>query len=251
MSGRSRKRIVVLLALVGASTLLALGELRSAVPSQAARRLHAVAASGPEPVRSALSSWVSSNEGLITACPAGAVDAAIELDVLHADLYVPFRQRDEWVRALARLERDARQALACQPTNGLVWARLAFASWFLGQPAARQARYLDYSQLYAPAEMGALRARFAQWARVTPMVMSDASRSFDRDLRTLLAFAPTSVAVPLLGDMPASSRPSIVNVARVLPQQRLDALRARGIDLHSTGAGIDAPTTASEAPPAR
>ncbi|MFN3548832.1 MAG: hypothetical protein ACK4U0_15205 [Mesorhizobium sp.] len=242
---------MVLLALVGASTLLALGELRSAVPSQAARRLHAVAASGPEPVRSALSSWVSSNEGLITACPAGAVDAAIELDVLHADLYVPFRQRDEWVRALDRLERDARQALACQPTNGLVWARLAFASWFLGQPAARQARYLDYSQLYAPAEMGALRARFAQWARVTPIVVSDASASFDRDLRTVLSFGPASVTVAMLRDMPATSRAAILEAARVLPPERSDALRARGIDLHSTDPGADGPTTASEAPPAR
>lgn len=249
MTVASRKGALLLLALAGASILLSLGELRSAVPSQAARRLHAAAASDPEPIRSTLSSWVSSSEGLISGCPAGAVDAAIELDVLHADLHVPFRQRDEWAQALARLERDARQALGCQPTNGLVWARLAFASWFLGRPAGQQARYLDYSQLYAPAEVGALRARFAQWARVTPVVTRDASRSFDRDLRVLLTSAPTSLAVAILKDMPESSRASIVDAARVLPRPRLDALRRRGIDLPSTEHVAEPP--ASEAPPAR
>lgn len=251
MTGRRWQSLALLLALVGGSSILALSELQSAVPSQAARRLHAAAVSGPEPVRSTLSSWVSSSEGLILECPAGAVDATIELDVLHADLYVPFNQRSEWVQALARLERDAREALACQPTNGLAWARLAFASWFLGQPAGLQARYLDYSQLYAPAELGALKARFAQWARVTPVVMSDASRSFERDLRTLMTSAPVSVAVPLLKGMPPWSREAIVHVARVLPQDRLDVLKARGLDLSPVEPLVDDGAAGSEGTPGR
>jgi hypothetical protein len=220
-------------ALCAGSIFLASQEFGVAFKAQAARSLQRAAAPNPQLLQEDIKRFVEAPSVLIDGCSPAALDAAIEIETMHADLYTPYTDRDLWVAALQRLEGDARKALNCQPTNGLLWARLAFASWFLGRSATDQAAYLNYSQLYAPAELPAIRARFTQWARVSPVVMEQARQPFQRDLQTLLLWVPAPLAASLLKALPAIYQPAIDEIASYMPEERFQALKKHGVTLRA------------------
>ncbi|WP_165225690.1 hypothetical protein [Affinirhizobium pseudoryzae] len=177
---------------------------------------------------------------LIEACESTAIDAAIELDVAYADRFAPQSDRDAWQKALAELASHARLALACQPTNGLIWARLAFAEWFLGRPGEEQARILEYSELYAPAELVSLNARLHHWSRLSPYVLQRAETSYERDLLTFLLWFPSTAAAQMWQTFSEREKQFAARLTPAVPEERLRQLAAKGvIPVISQGSGSD------------
>lgn len=166
---------------------------------------------------------------LIEACEAGAIDAAIELDVVYADAFTPHTDREAWQRALIELAFHARAALLCQPTNGLIWARLAFAEWFLGRSGDHQARMMEFSELYAPAEIAAVNARLRHWSRLSSYVLALTKTSFERDLLTFLLWLPPNAAAQAWETFESPQKDAASRLARVVPEERRGELAANGV----------------------
>jgi hypothetical protein len=218
---------LVILLTLGCS-VVAFVELTRASDVIQLRQTRLIASSNPQAHRASIEVAARQPPTVLEWCAPGAVEARIEIDVMFADGFTPLSQREAWVEALKKLQEHAQKALQCQPTNGLIWARLAFANWFLGGSAQDQARYLSNSELYAPAELAALNARFAQWVRVTPAVMAQAMDSFERDLRTVLMWMPAGPAVKLLQTLPPRFASDLDAIVKIVPPERMASLVRHG-----------------------
>lgn len=227
----------VLIFLCVVSAAVAVGELGTAADVQAVRQMRKLMQQPSAEQRPLLERARIAARSVITSCKPQAVEAAIELDVLYADTFTPQLERDQWIAALNDLAKDTRAALGCQPTNGLIWARLAFAEWFLGRPADQQVRMLEYSELYAPAEFAALKARLIHWSRMTPYVLQGAKTSYDRDLWTLALWIPPGSAAELWKLLGPAQKQQFSQLGSALPADRIKELTRRGIVFEATNDG--------------
>lgn len=213
---------------VGA-TIIAMGELHSASHAQTVRQVRKIIEQPTADLRPVLERTRVSVDTVLTHCKPLGVEAAVELDVFYADSFNPLFERDQWLTALNKLSTDARSALACQPTNGLIWARLAFAEWFLGRPVYGQVQMLDYSELYAPSELPALKARLIHWSRMTSRVIQDAKTSYDRDLWTLAVWMPPVILSAVWKNLSLIQMQHMSEISAMIPEDRLRELASRGI----------------------
>lgn len=159
-------------------------------------------------------------------CQSDGITGVVDLVTWRADQIDPREDRDNWILALRQLEDVSRKALACEPTDGMFWARLAFARWFLGGTAQEQAKLLGYSQSYAPSEYPVIRARFFQWRRVSPTVISLARHQVQEDIRTVLLYVPLVEAVDLLTGMPQQLTFMMQEEMRLMPPERFERLQS-------------------------
>lgn len=223
----------VLILLCASSAVLAIDELRTAAQVQTVRQVRRVMEQPTADLRPVLERTRLSGDTILASCKSQAVEAAVELDVFYADSFNPQLERDQWLIALNKLSNDARAALACQPTNGLLWARLAFAEWFLGRSADQQVQMLEYSELYAPAELAALKARLIHWGRMTPYVLQGAKTSYDRDLWTLALWMPPSRVSELWQGLSPTQKSAFAQLKDAMPADRSNELSKRGVVLDS------------------
>jgi hypothetical protein len=137
--------------------------------------------------------------------------------------------RDGWPTALQRWEQVVRNALACNPTNGDLWIRLAGARWFSGGSADEQIALLTLSQTYSPANLDTIRKRLAHWAMVTRPMAALGEDLIRRDVRTMLLYAPEKDAVSSLDGLPDYLRPLVRSEEAIVSAPRLEKLKAAGL----------------------
>lgn len=94
----------------------------------------------------------------------GAVNAALS----HLDEQDLNANYDKWAAALLDAERTVMVALACLPTDGNLWVRLAMIRQAIAEHPTEVRDLLALSQLYAPVELNAISARIALLNRLTP-----------------------------------------------------------------------------------
>jgi hypothetical protein len=167
---------------------------------------------------------LSRADAIVASCDHDGIIALVDLLTWQADRITPRENRDAWLEKLRRIDEVSVKGLQCQPTNGFLWARLAFARWFLGRPATEQAMLLGYSQSYAPSEMASLTARMTQWKRVSGAVLDLAHDHVEADIRTLLNYAPTRTAFEQLSDLPPPLADVLKSQLPLLPPERLEML---------------------------
>lgn len=164
-------------------------------------------------------------------CRTDILNSAVDIAMRNVEQETTSLDRTAWIASLRSLEPLLRDSLACMPTNGLLWARLAVVRWLLGGTAEEQASLLTMSQAYAPSELRVIRSRLVQWRRVSPKVLELAERWLRSDVRTILNYAEVSAAKRLLADVPPLVKPFVAEEALVLPQERRTAFVQAGIPL--------------------
>jgi hypothetical protein len=167
---------------------------------------------------------LSRTDAIVALCNHDGITALVDLLTWQADRITPSENREAWLEKLRRIDDLSVKGLQCQPTDGFLWARLAFARWFLGRPATEQAMMLGYSQSYAPSEIAPLIARMTQWKRVSPAVLDLAHDHVEADIRTLLNYASTRIAFEQLSDLPPSLAGVLKSQLPLLPPERLEKL---------------------------
>lgn len=182
---------------------------------------------GKDPVSiAAVDEALTRADAVLAACQPQGVTAVVDLVTWKADQIDPRQDRDAWVADLRQVEDYSRRGLACEPTDGALWARLAFARWFLGGTAEEQAKLLGYSQSYAPSEFAVIRTRFFQWRRVSPAVLALARDHLEADIRTTLLAVPPRDAVDFLSDLPLAVFDMVQEQMPLVPPERIEALQA-------------------------
>ena len=136
-----------------------------------------------------------------------------------------------WIASLRSMEPRLHRALACVPTDGMLWERLAVVRWFLGGSAQEQARLLTLSQAYSPGELEVVRARMVQWTRVTPIVVDLAQDALRSDIKVTLGYSSIRAVEAMVRDMPAVLQPLLKEAVAGLPPDRAADLAKAGITL--------------------
>ncbi|WP_137132147.1 hypothetical protein [Rhizobium sp. FY34] len=229
MTKRNIVGCAVLVSLCAVCSVVAFRELRTAAQVQELRQFRAWAASQASVPPATIEARRQIATAALSSCATGGIEAAVELGVMYADAFTPATNRDAWIVALNQLSDDAQKALKCEPTNGLLWSRLAFANWFLGRSADEQIRLLEYAEFYAPAELASLQARFAQWGRVSPYVLKGAATSFERDLQTLMLWAPVRDTASIWKKLNPAQQQAASAFAALMPDERVNLLVRAGV----------------------
>jgi hypothetical protein len=172
----------------------------------------------------AIEDALARSEPLVATCNMDGIIAVVDLLTWQADAITPSQNREGWLEKLRRIDAVSVKGLQCQPTNGFLWARLAFSRWFQGRTATEQAMLLGYSQSYAPSEMPSLVARMTQWKRVSTAVLNLAHDHVEADIRTLMSAAPARTAFNLLSDLPPPLMAVLKSQLPLLPPERLETL---------------------------
>jgi len=163
-------------------------------------------------------------------CRSDILNAAVDVAMRNIEQETVSSDRTAWIASLRSMEPLLRDSLACMPTNGLLWARLAVVRWLLGGTAEEQATLLAMSQAYAPSELQVIRSRMVQWRRVSPKVLDLAGDALRSDIRTIINHAPASSA-RLLADLPPLMQPFVADEALALPQERQNIFERAGVPL--------------------
>ncbi|WP_377298489.1 hypothetical protein [Rhizobium sp. SGZ-381] len=164
------------------------------------------------------------SDAIVASCNHDGIIALVDLLTWQADKITPSENREAWLEKLRRIDDVSVKGLQCEPTNGFLWARLAFVRWFLGRPATEQAMLLGYSQSYAPSEMPAITARMAQWKRVSSAVLDLAHGHAEADIRTILNYAQPGTAFAQLSDLPPALADMLKTQLPLVSPERLEAL---------------------------
>lgn len=113
-----------------------------------------------------------------------------------------------WAGTVADAEDAATDALACMPTNGVYWVKLAMLRQSQVEIGSEIALLIDTSQIYAPVELDVIGARLALIDRVSAPTFEIVRRSFEKD-RTLICSERYRWAEKLM------PRPSTETVRRI------------------------------------
>ena len=216
----------VLLAVLVVVNYSQFGFLSTASEFRDVMQLRKLALAGEPLSAPAIEDALSRSDSLVAICNMDGIVAVVDLLTWQADGITPSQNREEWLEKLKRIDAVSVKGLECQPTNGFLWARLAFSRWFQGRTATEQAMLLGYSQSYAPSEMSSLVARLTQWKRVSTVVVDLARSHVEADIRTILADAPPRTAFNLLSDLPPPLTAVLRSQLPLLPPQRLETLLA-------------------------
>jgi hypothetical protein len=179
----------------------------------------------------ALASDAQKAARLPNTCRTDLLNAAITIMLRNAEQVHESRDQLAWVEALRGLEPQLRQALACVPTDGMLWQRMAVVRWFLGCSADEEARLLAQSQAYAPGELEVVSARMLQWKRVTPAVIEGARDALRADIRVTLGHAKPPAVEAMLRELPATLQSLAGQEVAALPPERTKDLLQAGIRL--------------------
>lgn len=228
-----RESVYILLSILASAVIgvVAIFDLSNTVRYGGLLALESLLRKG-EPVSArAVANYAQHLSDIPETCRTDILDAAVAVAMQNIEQEAGSPDRSAWIASLRSMEPLLRGSLACMPTNGLLWGRLAVVRWLLGGTAEEQASLLTMSQAYAPAELPALRGRMIQWRRVSPPVLELAEHALRADIRVILNYAPVSAVKSLLADVPPLIRPFLADEALALPRDRRDVLDRAGIKL--------------------
>jgi hypothetical protein len=150
-------------------------------------------------------------------CHSDLLRSGTTLVLRRLELQDSTRNAAGYVDALERADSFLRHALSCVPSQGNFWLRLAMVGSLQGQNPQQLARFLTLSQLYAPAEEGALKGRLAFWQKVSQPYLKRLQQTLLADLRGLCT--PQNVRSADRMDAPNPSLwPYIEQIGAVSPQ---------------------------------
>ncbi|WP_182422191.1 hypothetical protein [Aureimonas sp. ME7] len=135
---------------------------------------------------------------------------------------------EDWSAGLARTSGILRRGIACTPTNGNFWARLALTERAAAPTAVSISRFMAMSERLAPAEAGSLMARAEVW-RTSPWLDGAAAEARARDLRTILARARAADAVRMLRQADPAIRDEVRAYLTDLPPKQAAELERIGL----------------------
>ena len=150
----------------------------------------------------AVTAYAAKADRLPATCRSDLLNAAIAVSMRDVDQMRTIGDQVAWSQALRALQPRLEQGLACVPTDGMLWERLAVVRWFLGGTAHEQAQLLTTSQAYAPRELEVVQVRIVQWKRVTPAVIDIARDALRSDLSVTLLYAPPQAVKAMFADAP-------------------------------------------------
>lgn len=179
----------------------------------------------------AVSDYAARADALPATCRSDLLGAVITVSMQNVEQMRSVGDQVGWVASLRAMEPRLHRALACVPTDGMLWERLAVVRWFLGGSAQEQARLLTLSQAYAPGELDVVRARMVQWTRVTPAVVDLAQDALGSDIRVTFGHSSAEAVEVMMRDMPASLQPLLKAAAADLPPDRAADLAKAGVSL--------------------
>jgi hypothetical protein len=168
-------------------------------------------------------------EGPLQSCRTDILDAVVSVSQRHVDQQFDARNGPDWLDSMRRMEPVVRDALACSPTNGDLWARLAILRWYLGGSAEEQIGLMTLSQVYAPAELAVVKRRLRHWRNVTRRMAMRAENLVRSDIRVMLLYAPAKDAAAALASLPPAIEPLFLAEERLVPQERREDLRRAGL----------------------
>jgi len=164
-------------------------------------------------------------------CRSDVINATINVAMRNVEQKTALIDRQPWISALQSMEPLLRDGMTCMPTNGMLWAQLATVRWLLGGTAEEQAVLLNMSQAYAPAEIKVLRARFTQWQRVSPMVISQSEHALRSDIRTVLNYGSPALVKEILAKISPQVVPIVADEGSLVSEPRKRLLAAAKIEL--------------------
>ncbi len=154
-------------------------------------------------------------------CRSDILDAAVGVALADLDRINPDTDYDRWDVAARRAYRLVEHATWCAPTVSDYWLRLAMLKSSAGEQVHEQAALMTRAAELDPASMKGLRGRFAQWRKLDAAVLKAAEPAIQKDLTTLLVYAPPQTVRDLLRKPSHGLLRYISNVAINLPQDRL------------------------------
>ena len=170
--------------------------------------------------------------GLISSCRPDIVEAAATLVLSNLDAAPeegPEEGKTEMDASLNEADHRLKVLLACSPTDGNLWARLAMVEALLDAPGKRVGRMLQMSAELSPFEPGALHARLAFWTAWPRNRSQEARSALEQDVATLAGWVEPADSATFLN--PLSRRdPALVReqLAHQTPE-RLSSLRQAGL----------------------
>ncbi|KQR70817.1 hypothetical protein [Rhizobium sp. Leaf341] len=121
------------------------------------------------------------------------------LDRLNAAATNP----EKWQKALDQAGQFVRRGLACFPTDGGLWLRLAVVRWAGDAPAADVAMAMTQSQQSSPVETAPLLGRIEMWNRMSRAAIQAAEPAARADITTYDAYFRAIKPKALLTPSPA------------------------------------------------
>jgi hypothetical protein len=167
----------------------------------------------------------------LASCRSDIADAGISVLQRNIALELSGMNGPARHHAMRRMEDLLGNALACAPTDGDLWARLAIVRWYLGGSADEQLSLMTLSQVYSPSDLAVVARRLRHWRQVTPRMAVLAQDLVRADIRKVLLHAPPRRAMAMLRTFPPNLA-AWTNLERdILPPERVEALQAAGLKL--------------------
>ncbi len=115
-------------------------------------------------------------------CRSDFVKAGATLVLMNLDLQDSESDYPGWELALSTADEYIRAAIACLPTSGNLWARLAMLKLAAGEDPKEVGRLMTIAQRLAPAEINELTNRLRIWNRVSEPTLNYAKPAVLKDL---------------------------------------------------------------------
>jgi len=122
-------------------------------------------------------------------CRSDIVNAGLYFVLLNLEVQNSFYDFDRWRGAMESAESYIRHGLTCNPTSGLLWAKLAMVQQAVGGSGLDVAEALRLSAQYNPAEVDAIKARFYVWRRASDLTLGLATDAVRQDVDNVLVYA--------------------------------------------------------------
>ncbi|WP_181703188.1 O-antigen ligase family protein [Chthonobacter albigriseus] len=166
-----------------------------------------------------------------TSCRPTVARPAMIVQLAHLQLQDEAKDYDRWAKALDDTRAVLRHSLACNPTNGDAWARLAMVENVIADNPERMARLMALSVRNAPYEPAAIYARLEFWSTARRVHYEAARASFMHDLRVAMLRIDLKDTRKIVDKLPPDALPYIAEVGREASYDRARWMARHGIEL--------------------
>lgn len=166
-------------------------------------------------------------------CRSDLLSAGLTVILTDLDINSSKRTSNEQTASLKSSDRFISHILACTPTDGDAWARLAMIRQALGYSGRDIAYLLEKSASYAPSEGPTIAARLQVWRQAADETLTSAKPAFDRDIFVALNYYSLQDAARTLAGGTQEFRSAVSKAASLLPAQRVASLRRQGLEISS------------------
>lgn len=106
----------------------------------------------------------------------------------NLDTVSPVNDFDRWSSSVSNAQEYFERALACWPSNGNFWLRLAMIKRAIAEIPLEQKQLLTRSQAHAPAEYEVVRARLTYYTRLEKPTIAEVHSQLSMDIEAYLKY---------------------------------------------------------------